>query len=218
MEPNRTDNKIILVDKPKGISSFGVIRLLRKKYNIKKMGHAGTLDPLATGLMIIATNKETKNLTNLIGLNKVYEVEILLGKKTTTADMEGDIIEDKPISELDENKLKNVLSKITGKINLPVPAFSAIKVNGNRLYKLARENKEMPELPVKQMEIFWIKNNGVKKDGNYLILNLEMEVKSGTYIRSIAEEIGKLLEIPATIKELRRTKIGDFKIEDAEKI
>lgn len=218
MEPNRTDNKIILVDKPKGISSFGVIRLLRKKYNIKKMGHAGTLDPLATGLMIIATNKETKNLTNLIGLNKVYEVEILLGKKTTTADMEGEVIEDKPISELDENKLKNVLSQITGKINLPVPAFSAIKVNGNRLYKLARENKEMPELPVKQMEIFWIKNNGVKKDGNYLILNLEMEVKSGTYIRSIAEEIGKLLEIPATIKELRRIKIGDFKIEDAEKI
>ncbi len=207
-----------MADKPKGISSFGVIRILRKKYGVKKMGHAGTLDPLATGLMIIGVGSGTKKLKDLIGLPKVYETEILLGKRTSTADMEGEILEEKPVDEIDKEKLKIVLAEMVGKIELPVPAYSAIKIKGERLYKMARAGKEMPELPVKTMEIFWIKNRGIKKYGDFMVLDLGMEVKSGTYIRSIAEEIGRRLGLPASIKELRRVKIGKFKIEDAEKI
>ncbi len=215
---NSAVKDLLIIDKPKGISSFGAIKILRRKYGIKKMGHAGTLDPLASGLMLVGVGKGTKKLKDLIGLPKVYDAEIILGIKTSTADMEGDIMEEKPISEVDGKNLEKVLSGMTGKINLPVPAYSAIKVRGERLYKMAREGREVAELPIKTMEIFWIKNRGIKKYGDFMILDLKMEVKSGTYIRSIAEEIGRRMGIPTSIKELRRTKIGEFKIEDAEKI
>ena len=105
MEPK----DIILIDKPKGITSFDVIRRLRKKYGIKKMGHSGTLDPLATGLMIVGIGKGTKKLTQLIGLPKVYDAQSLIGIKTSTGDMEGKILEQKKINSLDEKKIKQVL-------------------------------------------------------------------------------------------------------------
>ena len=212
-------NKIIFVDKPKGITSFDVIRILRKKYKIRKMGHSGTLDPLATGLMIIGIGEGTKELKNLIGLNKVYQVSILLGKQTTTGDMEGEIIKSKKVNKINIKKVKEVLKEITGKILLPVPVYSAIKIKGQPLYKIARKKGYKSVIPPKkEMEIFWIKIKNHHEEGDYYILNLEMKVKSGTYVRSIAEEIGEKLEIPAMVKELRRIKIGKFKIENAIKI
>ena len=211
-----TPNKIILIDKPKGITSFDIIRILRKKYKIRKMGHSGTLDPLATGLMIIGIGKGTKELKNLIGLNKVYQVSILLGKQTTTGDMGGEIIKSKKVNKINIKKVEKILKEITGKILLPVPVYSAIKVKGQPLYKIARKKgyKSITP-PKKEMEIFWIKIKNHHKEGDYYILNLKMKVKSGTYIRSITEEIGKKLKIPSTVKGLRRTSIGKFKIEDA---
>ena len=212
-------SKIILIDKPKGITSFDVIRILRRKYKIRKMGHSGTLDPLATGLMIIGIEKGTKELKNLIGLNKIYQASILLGQQTSTGDMEGEIIKSKKINEIDIKKVEKVLKEITGKILLPVPVYSAIKVKGQPLYKTARKKGYQSIIPPKkEMEIFWIKIKNHHKEGDYYILDLEMKVKSGTYVRSIAEEIGRKLKIPATIKELRRTNIGKFKIENALKI
>ena len=212
-------SKIILIDKPKGITSFDVIRILRRKYKIRKMGHSGTLDPLATGLMIIGIEKGTKELKNLIGLNKIYQASILLGQQTSTGDMEGEIIKSKKINEIDIKKVEKVLKEITGKILLPVPVYSAIKVKGQPLYKIARKKGYQSIIPPKkEMEIFWIKIKKHHKEGDYYILDLEMKVKSGTYVRSIAEEIGRKLKIPATIKELRRTNIGKFKIENALKI
>jgi len=209
-------NKIILVDKPKGITSFDVIRILRKKLKIRKMGHSGTLDPLATGLMIIGIEEGTKELKNLIGLNKIYQVSILLGQQTSTGDMEGEIIDSKKINKIDIKKVKEVLKEITGKILLPVPVYSAIKIKGQPLYKIARKKGYKSITPPnREMEIFWVKIKNHHQDGDYYILNLEMEVKSGTYVRSIAEEIGRKLSIPATVKELRRTEIGQFKIENA---
>ena len=211
--------KIILVDKPKGITSFDVIRILRRKYKIRKMGHSGTLDPLATGLMIIGIEEGTKELKNLIGLNKEYQASVLLGQQTSTGDMEGEIIKSKKIDKINIQKVEKVLKEITGKILLPVPVYSAIKIKGQPLYKIARKNGYKTIVPPKkEMEIFWIKIKNHHKDGDYYILNLEMKVKSVTYVRSIAEEIGRRLKIPATIKELRRTTIGEFKIENAIKI
>ena len=212
-------NKILLIDKPKGITSFDVIRILRRKYKIRKMGHSGTLDPLATGLMIIGVEEGTKALKDLIGLNKEYQASVLLGQQTSTGDKEGEIIKSKEINTINIKEIEEVLKEITGKILLPVPVYSAIKVKGQPLYKIARKKgyKSITP-PKKEMEIFWIKIKNHHKDGDYYILNLEMKVKSGTYVRSIAEEIGKRLKIPATIKELRRTTIGEFKIENAIKI
>jgi len=215
MEQN-SEKEIVLVDKPKGITSFDVIRQLRKKLGIRKMGHAGTLDPLASGLMIIGLEKGTKKLNKYIKLDKVYKAEILLGRKTTTSDMEGDILEEKKIScgELDDEYVKSVLADIVGDIDLEVPIYSAVKVDGKRLYKYAREGIDVKP-PTKTMHIYSINFNEVKSIENGCVIDIDIKVASGTYIRSIAEEIGKRLDAPSTLHELRRIKIGDFDIDDS---
>ncbi|PCI20311.1 tRNA pseudouridine(55) synthase TruB [Candidatus Wolfebacteria bacterium] len=207
------NENLLLIDKPKGITSFDVIRVLRKKLSIKKMGHSGTLDPLASGLMLIGVNEGTKQLKDLIGLPKKYTTEILLGVQTETGDMEGEIIEKKPIPELDQEKIKSVLKEMEGSIDLYVPLYSAIKKEGKPLYKYAREGKKV-EVPLKTMHIL----DATLFSFNNDTLEIEFNVKSGTYIRSIAEELGRRLGTVATVKNLRRTSIGDYSIDDAEKL
>ncbi len=213
------NNDILLVDKPKGITSFDVIRKLRKSLGVRKMGHAGTLDPLATGLLIVGIEAGTKKLKNLIGLPKTYETEILLGKSTTTGDMEGEIVEQKEItsvnrSNLEEGKIEDVIKEMVGVQELPVPIYSAIKKNGKPLYKYARKGEEV-EVPVKKMEIRAIELIDVLCVEAECVLFIKMDVGSGTYVRSVAEEIGRRLGYPATVKELRRTTIGKFEVKDA---
>ena len=205
---------IILIDKPKGITSFDVIRRLRKKYGVKKMGHSGTLDPLATGLMIVGIGKGTKKLTQLIGLPKVYDAQILLGIKTSTGDMEGKILQEKKIDNLDKEKIKKTLNKLQGKLTIPAPIYSAIKVSGQPLYKRARKGEDVKP-PEREMEIFWIKFKKLFKKNSHFILKMELKVKSGTYVRSIAEEIGRQLNLPATLSGLRRLEIGEFSVKHA---
>ncbi len=211
-------DQILLIDKPKGITSFDVIRRLRKKLEIKKIGHAGTLDPLATGLLIIGVGKGTKKLTEFIKLDKVYETTVLLGRKTTTADQEGEVIEVKTDCNPSPEKINKILEELTGTVSLPVPLYSAIKVGGKKLYKIARKGGgDKITIPKREMEIFWIKlkKPPYKKDDFYL-LDLEMKVGSGAYVRSIAEEIGRRLGFPAMVWELRRTRVGGFDVKDAE--
>jgi len=210
-------NDILLIDKPKGITSFDVIRILRRKLNIRKMGHAGTLDPLGSGLMIIGIEKGTKKLNDYLKLPKIYIAEVLLGKKTTTGDMEGEVLEEKKIPEIDIKIIEKIIKELKGKITLPVPIYSAIKIKGKALYEYARKEIDIKP-PEKEMEIIKIKLNNYYKDEDFYVLCLEIEVASGTYIRSIAEEIGRRLNYPATLRNLRRTKIGNFKIEDAQKL
>lgn len=152
--------EIILVNKPKGITSFDVIRRLRKKLDIKKMGHSGTLDPMATGLLVIGVNKGTKKLKDLIGLDKIYEAEITFGKKTDSYDLDGKILEEiklnkKIIDNISEN-IDNILNELTGAQEIEVPIYSAIKRNGKKLYEYARSGQEI-ELPKKKMTIYYIK-------------------------------------------------------------
>jgi len=208
---------IILIDKPKGISSFDVIRQLRKKLGAKKMGHAGTLDPLASGLMIIGVGGATKKMFEYVGLSKVYETEVLLGRKTTTGDMEGDVVEAKKVLEIDNIEVKRVLKSMLGKVALFVPVYSAVKQGGVPLYKKARSGEDVAP-PIKEMEIKSMELLGSFKDGDCYVLKIVMEVGSGAYVRSIAEEIGRRLGVPATVKELRRTRIGNFDIVDSEKL
>ena len=224
-------DNLLLVNKPKGISSFDVIRILRKKLGAKKMGHAGTLDPLAEGLMLIGVGDEgTKTLSNYLKLPKTYIAEILIGERRTTADMEGQIVEEKNADALNCDEVKKVLEKMAGRINLPVPIFSAVKVKGEPLYKIAREtlkkegiaalDKLTQTAPQKEMEVLVAKFiscrcrvSGDKKDR--LLVKAEFEVSSGTYIRSLAEELGARLGYPAALFSLIRTKIGEFKLEEA---
>lgn len=211
-------SEIMLIDKPSGITSFDVIRILRKKLGIRKMGHAGTLDPLASGLMIIGIGEATRRLGDFLKLPKVYLAEVLLGVSTDTGDITGKILQSSDCDAQNlEAKIKETLNNIVGKLELPVPAYSAIKRDGEALYKKARRGEKI-ELPVKTMQIFWLRLHDIVEDNQRVILNIELEVSSGTYIRSIAEEIGRKLNLPATIKSLRRTKIGDFEIKDATKL
>ncbi len=231
---------ILLVDKPKGITSFDVIRILQKKLHANsapphsppaggshsgnakaptriKMGHAGTLDPLATGLMVIGVGEGTKKLNEYLKLPKEYEVEILLGIRTDTGDFEGKILESVPIldrySEI-EKRAPMVIQGVQGKIALPVPIYSAVKRGGKPLYKAARRG-EVVEPPIKDMEVLASVFHGIRREGEHAIISCAFEVSSGTYIRSLAEELGRRLGCPATVKELRRTKIGAFSVEKA---
>lgn len=210
--------EIILVNKPKGITSFDVIRRLRKKLDIKKMGHSGTLDPMATGLLVIGVNKGTKKLKDLIGLDKIYEAEITFGKKTDSYDLDGKILEEiklnkKIIDNISEN-IDNILNELTGAQEIEVPIYSAIKRNGKKLYEYARSGQEI-ELPKKKMTIYYIKKIKEENIDNEYILNLEIKVSSGTYIRSIVNEINKKTGIPCVLSALNRSQIGEYKLENA---
>tara|TARA_B100000508_G_scaffold60333_1_gene47069 strand:+ start:118361 stop:118999 length:639 start_codon:yes stop_codon:yes gene_type:complete len=208
---------ILLVDKPKGITSFDVIRKLRKELNIRKMGHAGTLDPLASGLLIIATETDTKKLDQFLKLPKTYEVAVRIGEKRSTGDLEGEILEKVEVSDISEEKVKEVLDGFVKVHTLTVPMYSAIKVDGKPLYWYARNGVKV-EAPEKDMEVTDVKLLNIEKGEDFVTINLELAVTSGTYIRALAEKFGELLGYPATTAELRRAVIGEYKVEDAKKI
>jgi tRNA pseudouridine55 synthase len=221
---NNLPANILLVDKPKGITSFDVIRILRKKLNIRKMGHAGTLDPLASGLMIIGINDGTKKMTEFLKLPKTYVANILLGKRSETGDMEGKIIEEKPTENITDEMIGEVVENFSGKHLLAVPMYSAIKVGGRPLYAIARkieagkiltgrETAAVP--PIKEMEVFSAKLLEIQRTDNNLTIKVEMRVSSGSYIRTLAEELGNRLGVPAMLTGLRRTEIGAFSVKDA---
>ncbi len=208
--------EILLVNKPRGISSFGVIRELRKKLGVRKMGHAGTLDPLAEGLLIIGVGTGTKKLADLIGLDKVYEVEIELGERTASGDKEGEVLEERDVvlSDVSEDELRRALGELEGETELPVPIYSAVKRGGKPLYKRARSGEQVTA-PRRVMKIYKLDLLGMRAENNRVFLSVRMEVGSGVYVRSIAEEVGRKLGLPATVSKLVRTRIGDFLLEDS---
>lgn len=205
---------IFLVDKSAGITSHTAVQNVKHKLGAKKAGHAGTLDPMATGLLIVGINEGTKALSQYVGLDKTYEAEVLLGTKTDTGDSEGVVTEEEHIDFIAEEEAKKVVESLVGVHRLPVPAYAATKVGGKKLYELARAGKPLQEV-VRDMEITEVAFNGFLKKENKYYVQLTVSVSSGTYIRSIAEHIGKMLGYPATLAALRRTKIGDFCVENA---
>lgn len=207
------NDDIILVNKPKGMTSFDVIRILRKKLGIKKMGHAGTLDPLATGLMIIGIGKGTKKLTQYLKLDKTYEAEILIGVATDTYDIDGKIIEEKEVSNLDEEFIKEKLKLLEGVHEFEVPRFSAIKIKGKKLYELARNSVDFIP-PKRKMQVHKAEFIALKQHNQHYILEARFDVASGTYIRTLAVEFGKLIGYPATVYSIKRTRIGDCYLHD----
>lgn len=205
----------ILIDKPTGMTSFGVVarirRILTKHFGRKvKVGHTGTLDPFASGLMVLVYGQQTRQAMKLTKLDKVYEAEIILGKTSTTGDPEGEITAISSGIKPSQAEINQVLDQFTGKITQTPPIFSAIKIDGRRAYDLAREGKSV-EIPSREVEILSIEL--LKYD--FPQLKIRTHVSSGTYIRSLAEDIGEQLGTGAYCAALRRTRVGDFDIKDA---
>lgn len=203
--------EIIFVDKPSGMSSFGAVarvrRILTQREGHKvKVGHTGTLDPFATGLLILLAGKATKKAPELTKKDKVYEATIRLGATSTTGDPEGEITETGAKLPTRE-EIEAVLPQFHGEIQQTPPAFSAIKVNGQRAYKLARAGKDV-EIPSRTVTVYELEI----LDYDAPLLKIRTHVSSGTYIRTLAEDLGKALGCGAYCTELRRTKIADYDI------
>lgn len=202
---------LILVNKPKGLSSHDVVNRVRRATGEKRVGHGGTLDPNATGLLIIGVGREfTKKLGEVAqGMSKTYIAELTLGQTSTTDDSEGEITKlDTKIISLPE--IKKVLKCFTGEQMQTPPIFSAIKLKGKKAYELARKGKEV-KLNPRKINIYTIKLVSYDYPG----LEIECEVSSGTYIRSLARDIGKKLGTGAYLNNLIRTRVGKYKLEDA---
>lgn len=209
------EDKIILIDKPAGISSFGVVAKIRGKLKAEfghkiKVGHTGTLDPFATGLLILLTGKMTKKSNEFLKLDKVYDATLRLGYTSTTGDPEGEISEKNTFFMPTKSDIESAAASFLGPIVQTPPKFSAIKINGQRAYKLAREGKDF-EIPSREVTIYSIEILSYV----YPELKIRVHCSSGTYIRTLAENLGEALGTGAYLTALRRLKIADYDISDA---
>lgn len=198
-------NKIFLIDKPLDFTSFDIVRIFKKKFNLKKAGHSGTLDPKATGLLIVCSDKMTKKINEFIEYDKEYEGVIRIGARTKSFDTESreeDIIEDVHVSD---EEIESVRKTFLGEVEQMPPMFSAIKHNGKPLYKLARAGKEIER---KSRKII-ISEFEIKKVSESELM-FRISSSKGTYIRSIANDFGERLGVGGYLKELRRTRIGKY--------
>jgi tRNA pseudouridine55 synthase len=205
-----SEGEIILIDKPSGPTSFQVVSKIRKITGVKKVGHSGTLDPKASGLLIICTGKKTKEMDKFINLNKTYSGIIRLGLTSSSMDTETECSE-VPLPEgLDENKILDVRDTFLGEIEQTPPMYSAIKIGGKKLYNLARKGKSIKREPrnifIERFEINKI---------NLPDIHFTITCSKGTFIRVIADDFGKKLNSGALLFELRRIGIGDFQVEEA---
>ncbi len=202
--------EVILVDKPFGWSSFKVVYKVRQAISVKKVGHAGTLDPMATGLLILCTGKKTKEISKFQDFNKTYSGTILLGKTSLSMDLETAITESKPLEDLTADQIIKTRDSFLGNIMQIPPMFSAVKIKGKSLYKLARKGKTIEREP---REVIVHKFELKKID----LPEIEFEIvcSKGTYIRTIANDFGEKLGCGGLLSSLRRTKIGDYSVDNA---
>ena len=207
---------VIVIDKPKGWTSRDVVNKISKILKTKKVGHTGTLDPLATGVLVICTGKATKICELLTSTEKTYEVEALFGTETDTLDLEGKIIKEKECIKTKE-EIKKCIDLFPKKYMQEVPIYSAVKVNGRKLYEYAREKVDVP-LPKKEVEIKKMTVKDVLYEKNKTIVKLECTVSKGTYIRSLVRDLAYSMNTVGTMTSLKRTKQGDFSLENASTI
>lgn len=211
-------NGIILINKPKNYTSRDIVNIIGKKFNTKKVGHTGTLDPLATGVLVLCMGKYTKLVELLTAYDKEYVATAIIGIETDTLDITGKIIREENIEMISEEKINDALNHFKGKYMQEVPKYSSIKVNGKKLYEYARNNEDV-NLPKREVEIKDIELLERPIYDNYkIIINFKVLVSKGTYIRSLIRDIGIYLGVPATMQDLKRTKQGNFKISECNNI
>ncbi len=209
-EPFPEDGFVVLIEKPEGWTSFDVVNKIRRSLRIKKVGHAGTLDPFATGLLIVGVGKGTKQMERFSGLQKRYLAQIHLGVQTETYDVTGRIVQERPVGFLDENRVRQVLESMLGEQMQIPPMYSAKKVNGVPLYKLARKGRvvERKAVPVTIYEARLLRFEPP-------FVTVDLLVSKGTYIRSFAHDFGERLGTGGHLKTLQRTQIGPYRLEES---
>lgn len=208
-------NGLLILNKDKNMTSFDCVAIAKKVFNTKKVGHTGTLDPLATGVLVLCVGDATKLVPFLEADSKTYIAEVLIGKSTTTYDLEGEVTKETKVSSLSDDEVDNVLKKFVGNITQTPPIYSAIKVNGKKLYEYARNNKEV-EIPQRNVTI-----NSLERISDVVIydgiakFSIKCDVSKGTYIRSLCFDIAKELGYPGLMSSLVRTRSGNFKLDDS---
>ena len=207
-------NGIILIDKPKDYTSHDIVAVV-KKISKEKVGHTGTLDPLATGVLPLLIGKATGISKYLINHDKTYIATVKLGTKTDTADSEGKVIEERQVPELSISDIQKVLKLLIGKQEQVPPMYSAIKINGKKLYEYARQGKKV-DVQARTIEIYNTKLLESNKEVNEIVF--EISCSKGTYIRAVCETLAEKLNTVGFMKELRRVKVGEFEIENTVQI
>ena len=207
LQPPREMEGVLLVDKPQGLTSHDVVYRLRRKLQMKKIGHAGTLDPMATGLLVMLIGKATRISQYLMSVDKVYEGEITLGVVTNSQDAEGEVMETRPVPALTEAAVREVMKSFLGDQYQMPPMFSAIKIGGVALYKLARKGEEVEREPrFIRVAAFELTSFALPR------LTFNLHCTKGTYVRTIAHDLGQKLGCGAHLSALRRTGSGQFTI------
>ena len=201
---------LILVNKPVGITSFKLVHIIKKKLKVKKAGHCGTLDPLASGLMIVLVGKYTKLQDKFMKQDKVYYATVKLGLKTDSGDLDGKIISQSEYSHVTKSLIEQTCKSFTGKIEQVPPMYSALKVNGQKLYELARKGITV-ERKAREITVYNIDLTDYQKDN----FSIRVKCSSGTYIRTLAEDIGTKLNTDTVLINLVREEIGKYKLTDA---
>ncbi len=204
---------LIVVDKPGGMTSHDVVARVRRLAKTRRVGHGGTLDPMATGVLIIGVNRATRLLTYVIGSTKSYRATIRLGQTTVTDDAEGDVTATAPVDGITDEAIRAGLAAQTGEIDQVPSAVSAIKVNGERAYKRVRDG-EAVELPARRVTVYALIVTDVRR-GGHLEVDVEVSCSSGTYIRAIARDLGRTLGCGGHLTALRRTAVGGFTLAEA---
>ena len=205
---------ILLVDKPGGITSHDVVARARRALGTRKVGHAGTLDPMATGLLILGVDSSTRLLTYLVGLGKQYTATIRLGQSSTTDDADGELSERADATAISRAQLDTALAALTGEIAQVPSTFSAIKVDGRRSYERARSGEEVA-LSARTVTVSRFEILASRRDAPFLDLDVVVDCSSGTYIRALARDLGAALRVGGHLTALRRTAIGPFRVADA---
>ncbi|MBM3254446.1 MAG: tRNA pseudouridine(55) synthase TruB, partial [Candidatus Omnitrophica bacterium] len=198
------------VDKPKGPTSHDIVDFVRRHFNVRKVGHSGTLDPNATGLLILLLGNFTKLSSRLTDMKKDYEATLLLGITTDTQDIQGRIVKQNPVDGIGPDEIKNVFSSFKGKLSQLPPMVSAKRIRGRRFYELSRKGKTIERKPI-EIKIFEIWVDRIRLPE----VDFFVSCSKGTYVRTLCEDIGNILGCGGCLNDLRRLMIGNFKIEDA---
>ncbi|WP_319445389.1 MULTISPECIES: tRNA pseudouridine(55) synthase TruB [unclassified Mycobacterium] len=205
---------LVVVDKPPGMTSHDVVGRCRRIFGTRKVGHAGTLDPMATGVLVIGIERATKLLGLLTATDKSYAGTIRLGQTTSTEDAEGEVLQSIPADQVTAAELESAVAALRGDIDQVPSAVSAIKVDGQRAYKLAREGKPV-ELASRKVRIARFDVREVRRDGPFVDVDVEVDCSSGTYIRALARDVGAALGVGGHLTALRRTRVGNFGLDEA---
>ena len=205
---------LALIDKPEGHTSHDVVARVRRMANTRRVGHAGTLDPMATGLLILGIEQATKLLTFLVGEDKTYETTIRLGAATVTDDREGDVISTADASKLTDEQIRQAIEPLTGDIMQVPSSVSAIKVDGERAYALVRGGDEV-KLAARPVTVSRFEVTAIDRAGEFVDVRAVIDCSSGTYIRALARDLGASLGVGGHLTALRRTRIGAYRVEDA---